>query len=500
MMVSLPKRSPIVAVLLSAALLLAAVPLACSPSDPSAGSADKTGPEPAPDLPMVELPRYELDPGQVITWDYDMKVILGEDTLLVDGQTAATVLEEIQPGKWDMFVQLDERIRREADENANTLDQKTSQLIRFELSDDGTIANVEPRYTGVDPRELFAPLPPNVDAYSKGWTSDSGVPGATYHCQRAVPGGDPEKVFAIRHQREQPGTDIYKLARETVIEFDLERGLPTTYRWTQTFGWGPRRENHTSGAFTSSEMLPPEEHATRAADVKKFFASLKKIEESERQWDKLTPDQYGTQIDRDAIEASAEALKQEIEPVVASIEDATLKTQLGGYLTNADDRWRYRANLAQYRADRLGKPAPAWSSEDFDGNPRALTDYRGKVVIMDFWYRGCAYCVSAMPALNAVHERYKDRDVVILGVNIDDNPEDAKVVIEEMPLLYPSIKDNGIFDAYAVPYVPATYVIDREGILRDVHLGTEQDMVTFLSAKIDEHLAPDTDAGERVSL
>jgi peroxiredoxin len=69
----------------------------------------------------------------------------------------------------------------------------------------------------------------------------------------------------------------------------------------------------------------------------------------------------------------------------------------------------------------IGRTAPAILGEDVDGKPFRLGDYRGKVVVLDFWYRGCGWCIKAMPQLNALAGQFEGRPVALLGMNTDNH-------------------------------------------------------------------------------
>ena len=86
------------------------------------------------------------------------------------------------------------------------------------------------------------------------------------------------------------------------------------------------------------------------------------------------------------------------------------------------------------RLEILDKPSPSWETTDFDGKKHAIRDYRGKVVVLDFWNTACASCLRAMPQVKQVVEDFKDKPVTVLGMNDDDNEDDARSVIEKMDL------------------------------------------------------------------
>lgn len=139
---------------------------------------------------------------------------------------------------------------------------------------------------------------------------------------------------------------------------------------------------------------------------------------------------------------------------------------------------RHVGENAKRRAEMMGKEPPAWQAKDFDGLEYSSEKLRGKVVVLDFWYRGCGWCLRAMPQMRQLADDFKGKDVVILGVNIDDDPEDARFVIKRFKLNYPSLdfaklsteKNRHPLLSWTFGY-PTLLVIDKEGKLADIHVG-----------------------------
>ncbi len=126
--------------------------------------------------------------------------------------------------------------------------------------------------------------------------------------------------------------------------------------------------------------------------------------------------------------------------------------------------------------------------------PAATADYRGKVVVLDFWYRGCGWCMRAMPQVKQLAQQFKDQPVVILGMNNDDDLADAQFVIDAFKLPYPTLKnhatadDDGISSKYAIDGFPTMVLIDQKGIVRDYIVGFSPELHDTLGAKISKLL------------
>jgi thiol-disulfide isomerase/thioredoxin len=129
------------------------------------------------------------------------------------------------------------------------------------------------------------------------------------------------------------------------------------------------------------------------------------------------------------------------------------------------------------RLEMIGKPAPPIAGPDVDGKPLALADLRGKVVLIDFWASWCPPCVTAIPPLMALAEKYHDQGFVILGVSVDAMHEDMKETKAALPAVRRFLvkhrvawanllNGQGSSDfaaAYRVEQIPASFLVGRDG-------------------------------------
>jgi cytochrome c biogenesis protein CcmG/thiol:disulfide interchange protein DsbE len=136
-----------------------------------------------------------------------------------------------------------------------------------------------------------------------------------------------------------------------------------------------------------------------------------------------------------------------------------------------------------------GGPAPDFSFTSFDGQEIRLADLRGQVVVVNFWASWCGPCRVEAPDLQRIHEKYKDRGVVVLGITYTDTDAKSLAFIEEFGMTYPNGPDLGvrISDRYNIQGVPETFVIDQQGnIAKFIFAPTNE---RDLSAIIDQLLA-----------
>ncbi len=111
-----------------------------------------------------------------------------------------------------------------------------------------------------------------------------------------------------------------------------------------------------------------------------------------------------------------------------------------------------------------GKTAEDFSLE-LNGKPTRLSDFRGKVVVLNFWASWCKPCVEETPGLIELQQRIAPRNGVILGVSIDEDATAYSKFVKEQGLNYPTMLDSSakIANDYGTFMWPETYVIDRQG-------------------------------------
>ena len=128
----------------------------------------------------------------------------------------------------------------------------------------------------------------------------------------------------------------------------------------------------------------------------------------------------------------------------------------------------------------VGRPAAVFALTAFDGAPMDLAALRGKVVVVNFWASWCyPACYEEAPALERGWRAYRERGVVVLGIDIQDKDEPARKFMSDFNISFRNAPDPAgkVSVDYGVYGVPETFFIDREGRIRAKHVGVLTDEV-----------------------
>jgi thiol-disulfide isomerase/thioredoxin len=120
------------------------------------------------------------------------------------------------------------------------------------------------------------------------------------------------------------------------------------------------------------------------------------------------------------------------------------------------------------------RKAPEWMLKDVDGREVKAGDFKGKVVVVDFWATWCPPCRKEIPEYVALQEKYRSRGLVILGLSLDEAPPaEVKAFGEQFKVNYPLVMaDADTAEAFGgIEGLPTAFVIDRDGNIRHVKLG-----------------------------
>lgn len=125
-----------------------------------------------------------------------------------------------------------------------------------------------------------------------------------------------------------------------------------------------------------------------------------------------------------------------------------------------------------------GKSAPDFTLKTLSGENASLSDYKGKIVLINFWATWCTYCDQEMPDLEKLYNENKDNDFVVLAVDVGEEENVARDYIEEGGYTFPVLLDSDSKvsrNSYYVSAFPTSYFIDKEGNL----IGAVSGMMTY---------------------
>jgi len=123
---------------------------------------------------------------------------------------------------------------------------------------------------------------------------------------------------------------------------------------------------------------------------------------------------------------------------------------------------------------QVREAAPEFSLNDLQGAHHRLSDYRGKVVVINFWASWCPECVEELPSLNALYEKYAEKGVVVLGIATDRNRDSVDPLLKRTGVTYPVLLNTAggaLLKQYRVIGLPSTVVIDKTGIIAERSIG-----------------------------
>ena len=130
--------------------------------------------------------------------------------------------------------------------------------------------------------------------------------------------------------------------------------------------------------------------------------------------------------------------------------------------------------------------APEFTLQDMNGNTVSLSNFKGKVVIIDFWATWCPPCRTALPGLERLYKAYNAKGLVVLGISVDQGGWDSvKEYGAGLGITYPILKGNDdVLVKYMVRSIPMLVITDRKGKMRKQHIGvkSEEDLENDVKA------------------
>jgi peroxiredoxin len=153
------------------------------------------------------------------------------------------------------------------------------------------------------------------------------------------------------------------------------------------------------------------------------------------------------------------------EKLVMSIQAAAALLLVGLCLVVAD--------ALRERLVSVGDRAPAFSLTTDSGRKISTSDFGGKILVVNFWATWCPPCIDEIPSLQSLAQQMAPKGVVVLGVSVDKNEAAYKRFLQQSGITFATARDAeaGVSAEYGTFKYPETYVIDRDGKVRQKHIG-----------------------------
>jgi peroxiredoxin len=409
---------------------------------------------------VAQPPRYQLKVGQVLTFKTtSTSAYEGREPEHEESTSVLYVVGETGDGGWHLVAE-------------------SPHLMMFDLWPDGR-AKLDPAaaFHG-DPSRLFPRLPDAMP--SDHWDhTDADDDTTVFH---AIPATQPS-TFTAEGKVDGVMNKIYEVTESCRIEIDLARGLPARLTSESTQSYGIHGKYSSKIELASLETRSPQWMANYNREVTTALAAMKSYDDAFEALERGDPNATAPSTD-----GLAQAKK--------SITMAKLAELLDSKINERDQTIKYCSEEAQNRAAVLGKPAPDWQLTDLSGKSVALKDLRGKVVVLDFWYRGCGWCMRAMPQVKQLSQDFQSRPVVVFGMNTDPDAKDAQFVVDTFALPYPTLRiprdptegKSSVTEQYHVQGFPTLILIGSDGVVRGIHVGYSPTLRDDITKKINSLL------------
>ena len=116
--------------------------------------------------------------------------------------------------------------------------------------------------------------------------------------------------------------------------------------------------------------------------------------------------------------------------------------------------------------------APDFTLKDTADNEHSLYDYRGNIVLVNFWATWCPPCAVEIPHLVELYNKYKEKRFVILGLSLDTDPQKIKPFVKKKEMEYPVLLEaRKLIKTYAIKGIPTAYLIDKDGSIVNKFVG-----------------------------
>ena len=153
----------------------------------------------------------------------------------------------------------------------------------------------------------------------------------------------------------------------------------------------------------------------------------------------------------------------------------TAGLMIAGLAFSSCKRAESAGGASAFKAVEAKPVAPSWQLTDLNGKPVSSADFKGKVVVVDFWATWCPPCIAEIPGYIELQKKLEPQGFTLVGLSLDEiEPAEVKKFVEAKGINYPvAIADQELLASFAsVEGIPATFVLDREGKIRFQKVGS----------------------------
>ena len=436
-----------------------------------------------------DVPRYALEPGMILDYE-DLQFFRSPRGGLDESRRSRVwVVDRDEAGAARVVVR--QVFRMKAPGAKDDAASASTWFSRFEIQPNGAISSAPLLGPRSDATDFFPRLPDTADEAAGDWRSRDDLDDITT-THRRIPSDerDGKSIFAFEADRFAARDKVYAGKNHRVFHFDRDRGL-VVHSEISLFT-SSRVSGDTTGTLElkSVDAMEPSELATFRREMDRCFDAM----ETHRA------------LMREAARAGdgAEAVIAKAQAILADARaEATVPDAVAAF-DHFDATAKHLAATAGRLAEFIGKPAQGWGPtespkdrapvdseiNDLEGRVQSLGQYRGKVLVLDFWYRHCGWCMWTMPQVKKLADHYREQPVAFFGMSNDEDEKDARFVVGAMKLEYPVIRSMDLPPRHGVQGFPTLVIIDQEGNIADIHVGYTPQLFERISETIDRLLKP----------
>lgn len=428
------------------------------------------------------LPRYWLKVGQ------ELNYLANKEFSSADGRKVESegnwqfwVVGQNENGSWRVVLRHVLRTTPAADAKEQEELSERVTVAAFDLFPDGRVAKDPSLAFRIEPQLIFLRLPKSRQELEEGWEEVDAVTQVHYQYRLKPPKDEDEEsdLMIIEATRNSVVDEIFASVSKSTFSFNRERGVVEHIQTNDEQAYLVQGKGTGETELGEVETFKADWCNQLDAEVSAYLAA-------DQEYQKLM-----RQAERDGDNTDVWLVRAE-HVLRTAEEEATLpivKEQFAQQLADHKAMAAIVSRNARDRADLIGQPSPLWLATDLSGHRHSLKDYRGKVVVLDFWHRGCGWCMRTMPQVKQISEQFLGRPVVVLGMNTDRDPKDAQFVVGKLKLPYPIVKAEALPAKYMIPGFPTLLVIDQKGFIRDMYVGYSPTLGKDVSALIESLLA-----------